>query len=200
MYHRLPVLAGDAKKKMFHSKLPFFLASHCGWRGETQGNITLVGPLNKISPNHHLKAIKRSLLHNMISLWWTFYYTGSSLLKLPRQSHMVQTNNCLITKKPSCSSHVLAVLPQTTWKIRLGPGNPSLQPLSMANPVPVFPGGCLALAGSLRVAKQQCEHCCARVLCFAFILTAITRIYTLTKIGGFLPPAQQLGKTRTYFR
>ena len=135
--------------------------------GETQGRITTVGPLNNISSNQHLKAIKRSLLHSMTSLWWTFYYTGSALLKLPRKSHLVQMNKCLITKKASCSLHVLAVLPQATQKSRLGPGNPSLQPSSTANAVPVFLGGRLAPAGSLRVAKQPCEHCCACMLGFA---------------------------------
>lgn len=66
-----------------------------------------------------------------------------------RKSHMVQMNKCLISKKPSHSLHVVAVLPQATQKSRLGSGNPSPQPLSTASPVPVFPGGCLAPAGSL---------------------------------------------------
>lgn len=77
----------------------FIQASHCGG-GETQGRITTVGPLNSISSNQHLKAIKSSLLHSMISLWWAFYYTHSGLLKLPRKSCRVQMNKCLITKKP----------------------------------------------------------------------------------------------------
>lgn len=51
--------------------------------------------------------------------------------------------------KLSHSLHVLAVLQQATKKNRLGPRNPSPQPSPTANPVPVFPGGCLAPAGSL---------------------------------------------------
>lgn len=192
------------KKKKKASLRTLLLSGISLWGrgGETQGNITTIVPLNNISSSHHLKAIKRSLLHSMISLWWTFYYTDSGLLKLPRKNPMVHMKRCLITKKPSCSLPVLAGLPQTTRKSRLGPGNPSPpspQPLPTANPVPAFPGGHLAPAGSLRVAEQRCEHCCACTLGFAFILAAITRTYSLTKIGCFLPPAWRLGKAQTYF-
>lgn len=85
----------------------------------------------------------------MVSLWWTFYYTSSGLLKPSRKSHMVQTNKYFISKNPLTLCMFLQCCNKPPKKTRLGPRNPSPQPSPTANSVPVFPGGCLAPAGSL---------------------------------------------------
>lgn len=91
---------------------------------------------------------------------------------------MIQMKKCLITKNPSCSLHVLVVLPEATQKKPSWARESLPAVLVHSKPCPSIPGARGAAAGSLQVAKQQWEHRCARagaLLLFSLLLPEPTR-------------------------